>query len=225
MTAHAPAIQFAADKEAHSDRNAASAERAISFGPFLLLPQRRLLLKADKPLRLGSRALDMLVTLVERPGDLVSKEELMARVWPNTFVVPANLTVHIAALRRALGDGRRGNRYFVNIPGRGYRFVTPTFVTEVPTAAPARPIATNRAHGLPARFRELIGGVEALRLAAMHLSRERVEVGFGDAIAIPETPGAIEIKFATGTLMRIAGPVDAATIEVIVTALARAKRR
>src|ERR1700720_3511667 len=160
MTAHAPAIQFAADKEAHSDRNAASAERAISFGPFLLLPQRRLLLKADKPLRLGSRAFDMLVTLVERPGDLVSKEELMARVWPNTFVVPANLTVHIAALRRALGDGHNRNRYLVNIPGRGYCFVAPVKVSEKSKSSP--PHATERRNNLPASITGLMGRADTV---------------------------------------------------------------
>ena len=61
-------------------------EHAICFGPFRLIPAQRLLLEGEKPLRLGSRALDILIALVERPGELVSKEELMARVWPNTFV-------------------------------------------------------------------------------------------------------------------------------------------
>jgi DNA-binding winged helix-turn-helix (wHTH) protein len=65
----------------------------------------------------------MLIALIERPGELFSKDELMARVWPNLFVEPANLTVQIAALRRALGDARDGNRFIVNIPGRGYQFV------------------------------------------------------------------------------------------------------
>jgi DNA-binding winged helix-turn-helix (wHTH) protein len=100
----------------------------ILFGPFRLLPTERLLLEHDKPVGLGSRAFDILIALVERPGELLSNQELMARVWPNTFVVPANLTVHIAALRRALGDGRGGNRYLINIPGRGYQFVAPMSV-------------------------------------------------------------------------------------------------
>jgi DNA-binding winged helix-turn-helix (wHTH) protein len=54
---------------------------------------------------------------------LVTKQELTARVWPNPFVEPANLTVHISVLRRALRDGRDGNRFIINTPGRGYRFV------------------------------------------------------------------------------------------------------
>jgi DNA-binding winged helix-turn-helix (wHTH) protein len=97
----------------------------VSFGPFHLLPAQLLLLKGDEPVPLGSRALEILMVLLERPGELLSKQELMARVWPNLFVEPANLTVHISALRRRLRDGRDGNRFIINIPGRGYCFVAP----------------------------------------------------------------------------------------------------
>jgi len=98
----------------------------VSFGPFRLLPAQFLLLEGDKPVPLGSRAMHILIVLLERPGELVSKQELMARVWPNLFVEPANLTVHVSALRRTLRDGRDGNRFIINIPGRGYCFVMPT---------------------------------------------------------------------------------------------------
>jgi DNA-binding winged helix-turn-helix (wHTH) protein len=105
--------------------HAAAAMSEILFGPFRLLPAQFLLLEGDKPVPLGSRALELLIALIERPGELVSKQELMARVWPNIFVEPANLTVHISALRRTLRDGRDGNRFIINIPGRGYCFVMP----------------------------------------------------------------------------------------------------
>ena len=95
----------------------------VSFGPFRLLPTQFLLLEDGKPAALGSRALEILIVLLERPGELVSKQELMARVWPNVFVEPANLTVHMSALRRTLRDGRDGNRFIINVPGRGYSFV------------------------------------------------------------------------------------------------------
>ena len=95
----------------------------VSFGPFRLLPTQFLLLEGDKPVSLGSRALETLTVLLERPGELVSKQELMDRVWPNVFVEPANLTVHMSALRRTLRDGRDGNRFIINVPGRGYSFV------------------------------------------------------------------------------------------------------
>jgi DNA-binding winged helix-turn-helix (wHTH) protein len=108
------------------EKRANPAEQALSeiaFGPFRLFPTQFLLLEGDKPVPLGSRALEILVVLLERPGELVSKQELMTRVWPNIFVGPANLTVHISTLRRTLRDGRDGNRFIINIPGRGYSFV------------------------------------------------------------------------------------------------------
>ena len=101
----------------------AATEREISFGPFRLLPNQRLLTKAGREVRVGSRALDILIALLEHPSKLVTRRELMERVWPDTVVVEANLNVNIAALRRALGDGRDGNRYLVTVPGRGYCFV------------------------------------------------------------------------------------------------------
>jgi len=95
----------------------------VSFGSFCLLPTQFLLLEGDKVVPLGSRALLILIALLERRGELVSNRDLMARVWPNLFVDPSNLTINMSALRRALRDGRDGHRFIVNIPGRGYRFV------------------------------------------------------------------------------------------------------
>jgi predicted ATPase/DNA-binding winged helix-turn-helix (wHTH) protein len=103
---------------------------AFSFGPFLLLPAQQLLLQEGTPVRIGSRALLILTALVENVGELVSKSELMARAWPNAVVEESNLKVHIAALRRALGDGQRGHRYLVTINGRGYSFVAPVEYSE-----------------------------------------------------------------------------------------------
>jgi DNA-binding winged helix-turn-helix (wHTH) protein len=103
--------------------SAGAAPAKVSFGPFCLLPTQLLLQEGDKPVALGSRALEILIVLLERRGELVSKQDLMARVWPNVFVEPANLTVHMSALRRVLRDGQDGRRFIVNIPGRGYCFV------------------------------------------------------------------------------------------------------
>jgi DNA-binding winged helix-turn-helix (wHTH) protein len=110
--------------------SAGAAPTEFLFGPFRLLPARFLLLEGDKPVRVGSRALEILALLLERPGELVSKQELMARVWPNLFVEPANLTVHMSALRRTLRDGHDGNRFIINVPGRGYSFVAPVEVSK-----------------------------------------------------------------------------------------------
>src|SRR6266540_7283533 len=96
---------------------------AISFGPYRLLGAQRLLLEGDKPVRLGSRAFDILTALVERAGEVVSKEALITRAWPATYVEEANLKIQISALRRALGDGQGDNRYVATVVGRGYNFV------------------------------------------------------------------------------------------------------
>src|SRR5262249_16088316 len=131
------------------NRAAVSADQAISFGPFRLVPSQQLLLEDGKPVPLGSRALDILIALAERPTQLFSKEELSARVWPDTLLEEGNLRVHIATLRRALGDGQAGKRYVANIPGRGYRFVAPISLSadQEPPAPP--PAATTRAYDLP----------------------------------------------------------------------------
>jgi predicted ATPase/DNA-binding winged helix-turn-helix (wHTH) protein len=146
------------------------AERAAEFGPFRLLPAQRLLLQGDEPLHLGSRALEILITLIERPGELVRKDELMARVWPNTFVEEGNLKVQVAGLRRALGDGRGSNRYLVTIPGRGYRFVAPVTFSD-PT--PTRPEAAERLHNLPAVVTRMVGRTNTVDALKGRLHRER----------------------------------------------------
>src|SRR5262245_16955405 len=108
----------------------APAPHAVLFGPFRLLVRERALFDDDKPVRLGSRAMEVLVALVERAGELVTKRDLIGTVWPDTVVVEANLAVHIAGLRRALDEGQTANRYIINVPGRGYRFVAPVTVID-----------------------------------------------------------------------------------------------
>ena len=96
---------------------------AFSFGPFRIVPRARLLERDGSRTPIGSRAFDLLCVLISRPGEVVSKGELMARVWPDVTVEEGNLRVHIAQLRRTLGDGQEGKRYITNVPGRGYCFV------------------------------------------------------------------------------------------------------
>src|SRR6266566_3683644 len=98
---------------------------AVTFGPFRFLPAQRMLLEGDKPLPLGSRALDILKLLLERPGEVIRKDEIIARVWPNIFVDETVVRTHVSALRKVLGDNKRTNRYISNVPGRGYVFVAP----------------------------------------------------------------------------------------------------
>jgi DNA-binding winged helix-turn-helix (wHTH) protein len=117
--------------------------RTFVFGPFMLIPERQLLLNGEAPVRIGSRALEILTVLVERAGELVCKRDLFARVWPDTFVEEGNLKVNVAGLRRALGEAPGQTRYIAAVPGRGYRFVAP-----VRASASLDPGDVDDSHGL-----------------------------------------------------------------------------
>src|ERR1700721_435023 len=131
---------------------ATEARNAISFGPFRLFVAERLLKKADKPIPLGGRALDILIALLERPGEVVPHKELISNVWPAVTVEEANLRFQMAALRKALGDGRDGARYVSNVAGRGYCFVASiTRSAADPTASITGITATERVRKLPPR--------------------------------------------------------------------------
>ena len=87
------------------------ADSAILFGPFCLNADRRLLLKDGRPVSIGTRALEILITLVDRAGELVTKDELVSRAWPNTVVEDSNLRAQVAALRKALRDEGSGSHH------------------------------------------------------------------------------------------------------------------
>ena len=97
--------------------------RNLQFGPFELSSRERVLRRDGVMLPLGSRALDLLIYLADRPGEVIAKQELMDHVWSDVTVEEGSLRVHVAAIRKALGDGQFGNRYIANIKGRGYSFV------------------------------------------------------------------------------------------------------
>ena len=113
----------------------------IVFGPFRFIPARQLLLEGDREVSIGSRSRELLSALLERPGEVIAKSDLMARVWPQTHVVEGSLRVHLAALRRAIGDGQPGRRFIINIPGAGYCFVAPVTVIDQMTVG--QPAAAN----------------------------------------------------------------------------------
>jgi DNA-binding winged helix-turn-helix (wHTH) protein len=95
----------------------------LQFGPFQLSSRERVLRRDGVMLPLGSRALDILIYLAERPGEVIAKQELMDHVWSDVTVEEGSIRVHVAAIRKALGDGQFGNRYIANVKGRGYAFV------------------------------------------------------------------------------------------------------
>jgi predicted ATPase/DNA-binding winged helix-turn-helix (wHTH) protein len=126
----------------------------LSFGPFELWCDRRVLWRDGEALSLGGRALDLLIYLVERPGEVVTKNALIDHAWPDVLVEEGSLRVHIAAIRKALGDGKFGYRYIANIQGRGY-----SFVGSVVGLGDGKTDPPKRQHesSLPARPRRIVG--------------------------------------------------------------------
>src|SRR5262245_10720854 len=110
-------------------------ERAsYQFGDYLLIPRERMLLCHHDPVSLTGKAFDLLLVLVRRSGQLVSKDELLQEVWPGRFVEEVNLTVNISAVRKALGPG--GAALIQTVSKRGYRFVAPVIVIGAASEAP-----------------------------------------------------------------------------------------
>ena len=93
------------------------------FDEFRVDSRQKMLLRGDEPVTMTPKVFEMLTAFLERPGELLPKEELMERLWPDSFVEEANLAQNVAVLRKALGDSSKSPRYIVTIPGRGYRFV------------------------------------------------------------------------------------------------------
>src|SRR5271169_3180580 len=156
------------------DRRTSQPKDAISFGPFSLFVAERLLKKGDEPIPLGGRALDILIALAERAGEVVTHKELISTVWPDVTVEEANLRFQIAALRKALGDGRDGARYVSNVAGRGYCFVASiTRSAAAPTASITGITATERVRKLPPRLTRMVGRDDAVRSLAEQLQMWR----------------------------------------------------
>jgi predicted ATPase/DNA-binding winged helix-turn-helix (wHTH) protein len=147
-------------------------EEVFAFGSFRLIPAQRMLSENGKPLRLGSRAFDILVALTERAGETIPKEQLIARAWPETVVEEATLRVHVAALRKALGDGRGGKRYITNVAGRGYTFIAPV-ARENALAATAGPNGMAETGNLPALLMRVVGRDNVISVLTTQLARRR----------------------------------------------------
>lgn len=177
-------------------------DSAISFGAFRLLPKSRLLEKNGAPLHLGGRALDILIFLAERAGEVVDKRELVKRIWADVNVDEGSLRFHITSLRKALGDGGEGSRYVVNVPGRGYCFTAPLH-----RAAPAenRPAATvSSLRSIPAPLAKMIGRDDAVEKIATELSLHRFVTIVGPG-GIGKTSVALAV--AHGQLAEFEGQV------------------
>ena len=181
---------------------AAVDDKTFIFGSFRLIPAQRVLLDDGKPVRLGSRALDILITLVEHAGETISREQLIARTWPDTVVDDGALRVHVAALRKALGDGRAGRRYVANNPGRGYAFVVPVMREHaLPTTAP--PNGAAQGDNLPGPLTRIVGREEVIAALATQLTRRRLLTivgpgGIGKTTVAVAVAGAVRGAYKDG---------------------------
>ncbi len=152
---------------------AAPAASTLSFGPFTVTPHERLVMRGGVALPMGAKSFDTLIALMSRPNEVISKWELMAQVWPGMAVEEANLRFHIAALRKALGDGKDGARYITTLSGHGYCFVAAISQVEIPAErrpAPRRELPPVK---LPNRLQRMVGRDDAIAAISDRLTTSR----------------------------------------------------
>lgn len=148
------------------------ARETLSFGPFALVPNERVLIRNGAPVQLGDRSLDILIALLSRANEVVGKRELLAQVWPDAVVEEGSLRFHIAGLRKALGDGVGGARYISTVAGRGYCFVAPVSRSTPHDMAQAAPAIVPQI-GLPGRLQRMVGREEEIRQISQRIIEGR----------------------------------------------------
>ena len=186
----------------------------LRFGSFRCLPYQRLLLEGDTPISLGSRAFDLLVVLLDRCGEVVSKETLIAEVWPDTHVEDSNLRVHMTALRKVLGDGDDESKFIRTISGRGYRFIAPVSRSARPPVAGAG-APTAPASSLPVALARMFGRADVVRALVAQLPQRRFVTIVG-----PGGIGKSAVALATAEMLAGAYPDGVHVIDLAAIAVA-----
>ena len=195
-----------------STEGAVPPDHTIRFGPFCLRPAAQLLLEGETPVHLGTRALELLIVLVEQAGRVVTKDELFARVWSGVVVDEGNLRTQVALLRKALRDGQAGARYLTTVPGRGYRFVAPISTIKAPDAKHSRASSSAAAPSLPNRLTRLIGRTATISDILGRLTRHRFVTIVGPG-GIGKTSVAVAVaeraapSYRDGVLLADYGPL------------------
>ncbi len=157
----------------HRPASPPSTRWKAAFGPFLLAPEERLLRRDGAPVRLGGRALDLLIALVDNAGSVVSKKDLIDRVWGDVVVDEGNLRFNMYAVRKALGDGAEGARYIVSAANKGYSFVAGVERQALAGGAAAVE-APRRSRSLPALSTAIVGRDSELSLIEAGLVQRRL---------------------------------------------------
>jgi predicted ATPase/DNA-binding winged helix-turn-helix (wHTH) protein len=207
-------------------RGATSAD-IYKFGQFELAARRRELFAEGVPVVLGQRAIEILLVLVARHGQLVTKQELMDEIWPNVVVEENNLQVHISALRKALGDDKGERRYLLTVAGRGYRFIAPVQQGDgaADTSSPASSVAASRANtvttNLPQPLGQLIGRQRDLDVVERNLASHRLVTLIGPG-GVGKTRLALEAGtrclFPDGVWLAELAPIGDAKLVIAVIA-------
>jgi predicted ATPase/DNA-binding winged helix-turn-helix (wHTH) protein len=144
----------------------------LRFGEFELAPAARALWRSGAPVKLGSRALDILIALASRPGEILSKDELTEIVWRGTHVEETGVRVGISNLRKALGQS--GERYVTTVPGRGYCFVLEVSATTTGRAPEGRDKAWLKPQRLPGQIARVVGRDGVVDILIEALARHRL---------------------------------------------------
>jgi predicted ATPase/DNA-binding winged helix-turn-helix (wHTH) protein len=178
---------------------AAGRER-LTFGKFELAPAARALWRSGAPVKLGSRALDILIALASRPGEILSKDELTQLVWRGAFVDETAVRVSISAARKALGEA--GERHIRTVPGRGYCFVpdiAPTTVKLASQPTDRRPLQPQR---LPPQIGRIVGREAVVDALVQEVPRRRL-------LSLVGAGGIGKTTVAVATVARLGGAFDA----------------
>ncbi len=206
-----------------ADAPAQAFERVLRFGRFSLYPARKLLLEGERVVRVGGRALDLLVALATRAGEVVSHEALFAQVWPHAVVVESSVRVHISALRKALGDGVDGTHYIASLPGLGYQFVMAVDAQDQPTRPALAETADEPAppplpaYALPPRLCSIVGRETTLDALAVKLQYRRLLTivgpgGIGKTTVALALAEVVAARHAQGALFVDLAPLDDPTL-------------
>ncbi|MBR0961937.1 ATP-binding protein [Bradyrhizobium japonicum] len=177
--------------QANVPAQSSAAKDFFAFGPYRLFPRQRLLLKDGNALPIGNRSLEILILLAERQGEVVGKNELIARVWPGINIDEGGLRVQVAGLRKALGDGLDGACYIKTVAGRGYCLVATTGHLES-TGALARGKERGQAQRLPLPLARMVGRDNDVRMVSDLLRTTRFVTVHGPG-GVGKTTAAIAV--------------------------------
>ena len=185
----------------------------FAFGPFRLFAAERRLEKDGEPVRLGGRALDLLIVLAERAGEVVSNRDILESVWRDITVDESSLRFHVKNLRRALGDSRQGARYVTNVSGRGYCLAVPVERLDRANASGSSAASSGARSNLPTRTGAIVGQTDNIETVSRELLRRRLvtiagPAGIGKTTLAIATAEALQPSFGNAVFFVDLAPIQ-----------------